>query len=106
MDDFPDINWEPEPKLESSSEDSSEEYAARPRFKGPKSTWRFLASEEIALAESMLKLRSQDLAAHLYNAHAMKRRQYEGALAGKAKGWGSKVGCFCSWGSMMTRMMR
>ncbi|KFZ07281.1 hypothetical protein V501_06591 [Pseudogymnoascus sp. VKM F-4519 (FW-2642)] len=64
---------------------------ARPgRFKGPKSTWRTFNEDEIALAESLVKLEAQDLSAHLYNAHVMKKSLYDPDLVKEAKPWASK----------------
>lgn len=68
---------------------------ARPgRFKGPKSTWRTFNEDEIALAESLVKLEAQDLSAHLYNAHVMKKSLYDPDLVKGAKPWASKVRVF------------
>lgn len=65
---------------------------ARPgRFKGPKSTWRTFNEDEIALAESLVKLEAQDLSAHLYNTHVMKKSLYDPDLVKEAKPWASKV---------------
>lgn len=61
------------------------------RFKGPSSTWRKLTEEERLVSTSMTQLRDQDLSVHLYNAHAMKRRQYDGESASKLKPWANKV---------------
>ncbi|OBT87682.1 hypothetical protein VE02_02697 [Pseudogymnoascus sp. 03VT05] len=60
------------------------------RFKGPKSTWRTFNEDEIALAESLVKLEAQDLSAHLYNAHVMKKSLYDPDLVRDAKPWASK----------------
>lgn len=65
---------------------------ARPgRFKGPKSTWRTFNEDEIALADSLVKLGAQDLSAHLYNAHVMKKSLYDADLVKDVKPWSSKV---------------
>ncbi|KFZ16386.1 hypothetical protein V502_05128 [Pseudogymnoascus sp. VKM F-4520 (FW-2644)] len=64
---------------------------ARPgRFKGPKSTWRTFNEDEIALADSLVKLGAQDLSAHLYNAHVMKKSLYDADLVKDVKPWFSK----------------
>ncbi|KAF4472509.1 hypothetical protein FALBO_590 [Fusarium albosuccineum] len=44
------------------------------RWTGPKSTWRTLTEEDRLLFQSMKQLQDQDLALHLYNAFALKRR--------------------------------
>ncbi|KAI9171679.1 hypothetical protein HJFPF1_01166 [Paramyrothecium foliicola] len=54
---------------------SDELHENRPnRWTGPKSTWRTLTAEERLLWQSLKQLRDQDLAAHLYNAFALKKR--------------------------------
>jgi hypothetical protein len=63
----------------------------RNRFRGPKSTWRNYIKEERLVASSITKMRDQDLSIHLYNAHAMKRRQYDLKQAEKLKPWANKV---------------
>lgn len=70
---------------------------ARPgRFKGPKSTWRTFNEDEIALSDSLVKLGAQDLSAHLYNSHVMKKSLYDADLVKDLKPWASKVCGFCS----------
>jgi hypothetical protein len=72
--------------------DSEASSTPRPgRYKGTESNWRRLNEDEIVLNESLKQLQAEDLAAHLYNAHAMKRRLYDGRLAKGMKGWMSKV---------------
>lgn len=67
-------------------------YPARPgRFKGPKSTWRTFNEDEIALADSLTQIGAQDLSAHLYNAHVMKKSLYDAGLMKDLKPWSSKV---------------
>lgn len=44
------------------------------KFTGPQSTWRSWTASERELAESLDKLDAKDLAVHLYNAHALKKR--------------------------------
>ncbi|KFX88187.1 hypothetical protein O988_09127, partial [Pseudogymnoascus sp. VKM F-3808] len=60
------------------------------RFKGPKSTWRTFNEDEIALADSLVKLGAQDLSAHLYNTHVMKKSLYDADLIKDLKPWASK----------------
>ncbi|OMP81719.1 hypothetical protein BK809_0002713 [Diplodia seriata] len=56
----------------------------RPRFRGKWQTYRRYIQPERALAESLVKLRAEDLSLHLYDVHALKRRLAEKA-AGKAE---------------------
>lgn len=44
------------------------------RWTGAKSTWRTLTEEDRLLWQSMKQIQDQDLAVHLYNAFALKRR--------------------------------
>ncbi|KAK2683632.1 hypothetical protein RAB80_001578 [Fusarium oxysporum f. sp. vasinfectum] len=44
------------------------------RWTGAKSTWRTLTEEDRLLWQSMKQIKDQDLAVHLYNAFALKRR--------------------------------
>ncbi|MCJ1304204.1 hypothetical protein MMC08_007016 [Hypocenomyce scalaris] len=44
------------------------------KFHGPPSTWRTWTASERELAASLDRLKARDLAVHLYNAHALKRR--------------------------------
>ncbi|CAH0056565.1 unnamed protein product [Clonostachys solani] len=54
---------------------SDELHRNRPnRWTGPKSTWRTLTEEERLLWQSMKRLDDQDLAIHLYNTFALKKR--------------------------------
>lgn len=61
-------------------ESSSSEYTSsdsednRPRFQGKWQTYRRYIKEERDLTDSLAKLRAEDLALHLYDAHALKRR--------------------------------
>lgn len=60
---------------EESQEDYSDEGLDREnRFEGPASTWRFYTESERALTASLDQERANDLALHLYNAHAFKAR--------------------------------
>ncbi|RAH82733.1 hypothetical protein BO86DRAFT_388569 [Aspergillus japonicus CBS 114.51] len=60
----------------SSSPDADEsESQYRPnRFRGPESTWRNLTAEDRQNAQALVDLRARDLAAHLYNAYALRVR--------------------------------
>ena len=51
------------------------------RWKGPKSSWRTLTEEDRLLWHSMKSLQDQDLAVHLYNAFALKKRGKDPATA-------------------------
>ncbi|WKT39718.1 Rrn9 domain [Fusarium oxysporum f. sp. vasinfectum] len=54
---------------------SEDLYEHRPnRWMGAKSTWRTLTEEDRLLWQSMKQIKDQDLAVHLYNAFALKRR--------------------------------
>ncbi|RAK80613.1 uncharacterized protein BO72DRAFT_483737 [Aspergillus fijiensis CBS 313.89] len=77
----------------SSSPDADEEDHYRPnRFRGPESTWRNLTAEDRQNAQALVDLRARDLAAHLYNAYALRvrareiaRRMSSGALGGEGR---------------------
>ncbi|KZM19881.1 N-terminal methionine N(alpha)-acetyltransferase NatB [Ascochyta rabiei] len=57
------------------SEESDDDEPERPnRFKGPPQTWKGYTAADRQIAESLQQLQDTDLAAHLYNAHALKRR--------------------------------
>lgn len=51
------------------------------RWTGPKSTWRTLTEEDRLVWQSMKQIQDQDLAVHLYNAFALKRRSQNAATA-------------------------
>ncbi|KAM0353479.1 hypothetical protein ACHAPU_001490 [Fusarium lateritium] len=51
------------------------------RWTGPKSTWRTLTEEDRLLWQAMKQIQNQDLAVHLYNAFALKRRSKNAASA-------------------------
>ncbi|KAF1913862.1 hypothetical protein BDU57DRAFT_455318 [Ampelomyces quisqualis] len=54
---------------------SEEEEPTRPnRFKGGHATWKGYTAADRQVAASLEQLQNNDLAAHLYNAHALKRR--------------------------------
>ncbi|KAI0837656.1 RNA polymerase I-specific transcription initiation factor-domain-containing protein [Hypoxylon sp. FL0890] len=77
------------------SDDDSEDFIdedERPnRWRGPKSTWQSLNSEEIATVAALKEIRDRDLSVHLYNAFALKQRHRrakegvtpDGPVAGK-----------------------
>jgi len=73
------INPEADDTLDTGSSNdadgSSEEEIARPhRFAGPPQTWRGHTTADRQIVASLDQLRDSNLAAHLYNAHALKRR--------------------------------
>ncbi|KAL3258567.1 hypothetical protein ABHI18_005940 [Aspergillus niger] len=47
------------------------------RFRGPESTWRRLTAEDRQNAQALEDVRARDLAAHLYNAYALRVRARE-----------------------------
>ncbi|PYI22227.1 hypothetical protein BO99DRAFT_378273 [Aspergillus violaceofuscus CBS 115571] len=53
--------------------DSESQYRPN-RFRGPESTWRNLTAEDRQNAQALVDLRARDLAAHLYNAYALRVR--------------------------------
>lgn len=60
---------------EESSDQSDTHSASRSnKYNGPQSTWRSWTASERELAESLNQITAQDLAVHLYNAHALKKR--------------------------------
>ncbi|KAF2654122.1 hypothetical protein K491DRAFT_601480 [Lophiostoma macrostomum CBS 122681] len=66
------INYQDE---ESPGYDDEDGQIARPnRFAGKASTWRSLTAVDRQVAAALDQAQSGDLAAHLYNAHALKRR--------------------------------
>ncbi|KAF1934087.1 uncharacterized protein M421DRAFT_415133 [Didymella exigua CBS 183.55] len=57
------------------SEEFEDEEPERPnRFRGPPQTWKGYTAADRQIAESLQQLEDTDLSAHLYNAHALKRR--------------------------------
>lgn len=57
------------------SVDSEDNEPKRPnRFKGPPQTWKGYNAVDRQVAESLQQLEDADLASHLFNAHALKRR--------------------------------
>ncbi|KAH8724006.1 hypothetical protein GQ44DRAFT_709490 [Phaeosphaeriaceae sp. PMI808] len=80
--------------------DRDHELHTRPnRFKGRRTTWRGYTAADRQVATSLEQLQNSDLGAHLYNAHALKRRVRKpaGELAG-LEGWESKE-CWLKEGS-------
>jgi hypothetical protein len=64
------------------SEESDDEEPERSnRFKGPPQTWKGYTAADRQVAESLQYFEDTDLAAHLYNAHALKRRVRKPAAA-------------------------
>ena len=62
--------------------DSEELYGQRVnRYSGPAATYLSFIDEERSLYLSLVKLRNQNLSAHLYNAHCLKGRQRDSSLA-------------------------
>lgn len=59
---------------QSESESESDEPTRPNRFQGPRYTWRQYTAADREIAESLDQTQNQDLAAHLYNAHALKKR--------------------------------
>jgi hypothetical protein len=86
--DASDVDEDSEKSVNSSGPSESNR---RNRFTGPRSTWRMLTDDERLVSTSMTQLRDQDLSVHLYNAHAMKARHYDGELASRLKTWVNKV---------------
>ncbi|KAL5118346.1 N-alpha-acetyltransferase 20 [Pleosporales sp. CAS-2024a] len=72
------------------TESESDEPARPNRFRGQGSTWKRYTAADREVATSLDQLQHQDLAAHLYNAHALKKRVRRPAreLAG-LKSWQS-----------------
>jgi hypothetical protein len=60
---------------ESDSDQADDESPTRPnRFRGGHATWRGYTAADRQVAASLEQIQNNDLAAHLYNAHALKRR--------------------------------
>jgi hypothetical protein len=69
---------------------SSEEEPLRPnRFTGPQSTWQGYTAADRQVAASLEQLQNADLAAHLYNAHALERRVWRPDTT-QLRSWQSK----------------
>lgn len=79
------------PSDEYASSDESFSSARPNKYLGPSSTWHSYIENERALTSSILQQRDQDLALHLYNAHALKSCHYKPAKFDAAKPWASKV---------------
>jgi hypothetical protein len=62
-------------QCESDNANTFERSPTRPnRFKGGQATWKGYTAADRQVAESLEQIQNTDLAAHLYNAHALKRR--------------------------------
>jgi len=59
---------------QSESESEADEPTRPNQFQGPRYTWRKYTAADRDIAESLDQTQNRDLAAHLYNAHALKRR--------------------------------
>lgn len=77
------------PSADRFDQDTSEEEREN-RFNGPASTWRDYTADEAALVTSLDQERASDLSIHLYNAHALKSRLYDGSAEDTSKPWHSK----------------
>ncbi|KAF2034389.1 hypothetical protein EK21DRAFT_56333 [Setomelanomma holmii] len=77
---------------ESVSENSPEPVPSRPnRFQGGASKWKAYTADDRQIAASLEQIQNGDLAAHLYNAHALKRRVRQPAEAlADLRDWQSK----------------
>ena len=69
----------------SESEYSDQDEDRENRFQGPASTWLFYTESERGLAASLDQARANDLASHLYNAHALKARVREPDASSKVQ---------------------
>ncbi|USP82421.1 hypothetical protein yc1106_09695 [Curvularia clavata] len=70
-----DVDDELEIDTESEEDESEEEEAQRPnRFKEAPKRWRNYTEADRQIVESLDQIQNSDLSAHLYNAHAMRRR--------------------------------
>jgi hypothetical protein len=63
-----------EPSSDDALESSSSEAALRRRFQGGHAIWRSYTAADRQIVESLEQIQNNDLAAHLYNAHALRRR--------------------------------
>ncbi|RAR11012.1 atp-dependent dna helicase pif1 [Stemphylium lycopersici] len=69
-----DIDTDTDPEDAGSGYDSEDEPARPNRFLGQPQTWQGYTEADRQIAESLDQIQDSDLAAHLYNAHALKRR--------------------------------
>lgn len=82
MEDNKAAEWEDIDTDEVASVASEDLHEHRPnRWRGPPASWRELTREERTLWRSMKQLQDQDLAVHLYNVFALKRRGRDPATA-------------------------
>ncbi|KAI2622476.1 hypothetical protein GGR54DRAFT_646783 [Hypoxylon sp. NC1633] len=74
-------------------EEESDEEERPNRWRGPKSTWQQLNSEEIDTFTALKKIRDRDLSIHLYNAFKLKQRHQktEDRLAVKGPSAGKDI---------------
>lgn len=81
-----------ETRLQLNDDIDAASYLQRPnRQHGPDSTHITFIEDEIKLTNQLLKERDRDLAIHLYNAHALKKRNYDEKKAHSLKSWAPKV---------------
>ncbi|KAF2110014.1 hypothetical protein BDV96DRAFT_584119 [Lophiotrema nucula] len=73
-DDEDDSDYEDEDEDDDDDDDAGVLDVRPNRFKGKASTWRGYTEADRDIANSLSQIESGDLAAHLYNAHALKRR--------------------------------
>ncbi|RMX95056.1 hypothetical protein D0867_13630 [Hortaea werneckii] len=75
------------------SDDGESDFSSedRPnRFEGPAGTWRHYTEQERETAASLDQQRANDLGVHLYNAHALKSRNYSPTRASQIPPWKDK----------------
>ena len=65
---------EPDDEEEEEEEDDDDEPVRPNRFLGQPQAWQSLTEADRQVADSLAQIQDTDLAAHLYNAHALKRR--------------------------------
>ena len=77
---------------ETDSDALEESQPSRPnRFEGPRQTWRGYTVGERQIVASLEQIENSDLAAHLYNAHALRRRAQRSAAQQEGlKDWQSR----------------
>ncbi|KAI1774558.1 RNA polymerase I-specific transcription initiation factor-domain-containing protein [Hypoxylon cercidicola] len=69
-----DSQYLPSQESEGSFDEDEEEDERPNRWRGPKSTWQHLNSQEINTLTALKEICDRDLSVHLYNAFALKRR--------------------------------
>ncbi|KAF3004111.1 hypothetical protein E8E13_004231 [Curvularia kusanoi] len=86
-----DVDHEPAGNDADSEESDEEEPKRSNRFAGPPQTWKGYTAADRQIAESLQHFEDTDLAAHLYDAHALKRRVRKPTDAlPTLKGWQNK----------------